>query len=177
MTTVEEKWTLYKRGRFPKHELADLVHDLGESALLNRDAVREELIKLMSSPDPIVRQNALGALAYHGLAVDWSTEFGKQLLSAMDVMLRLDEDRDCRRQAAASFGSLFKSARHAGVISALGRVCSATDEEDDVRAFAYVSLLKVVGIHLREQHNPVGLKLRSTDLTKVSDLIAEFGIR
>jgi len=100
METLEQKWTLYKKGRIPADELADLVHDIGESPLLNRSVVRNELVRLMRSPDPSVRENALGALAYHGVAVDWNDDFGRQLLSGMDVMLRLDEDQDCRRQAA-----------------------------------------------------------------------------
>src|SRR5437016_6010340 len=98
LETIEQKWHQYERGQFPEEDLADLVHDLGESRLLKRQGVRDELVKLLSGPDALVRQNALGALAYHGVAVDWNDEFGQQLLSGMDVMLRLDEDQDCRRQ-------------------------------------------------------------------------------
>jgi hypothetical protein len=103
-------------------------------------------------------------LAYHGLAVDWKHEFGKQLLSGMDVMLRLDEHPDCRRQAAAAFGSLFKNTRNQNVMNVLGRVCSDREEPDDVRAFAYASLLNVASVPLRAQPNPLGLKLGPAEM-------------
>jgi hypothetical protein len=174
MESLEQRWRQYERGRFPAEDLADLVHDIGESPLLNRQPVRGELLRLLSNPDALVRQNALGALAYHGMAVDWQTEFGKQLLSGMDLMLRLDEDRDCRRQAAAAFGSLFKSTKSQSVIGALGRVCSNPDEESDVRAFAYTSLLNVAGIPLREQPNPVGLMLGPREMAELSRVLASY---
>jgi hypothetical protein len=125
----------------------------------------------MSFPDPLIRQNALGALAYHGLAVDWNDEFGKQLLSGMDVMLRLDEDQDCRRQAAAAFGSLFSNTINQDVINALGRVCSNPQEESDVRAFAYTSLLSVASVPLQAQPNPIGLTLGRAEFARVAELV------
>jgi hypothetical protein len=162
---------LYKNGLCPEEQLADLVHDVGESSLISRRPIRDEMLKLMSSPDPLVRQNALGALAYHGIAFDSKDEFGKQLLSGMDLMLHLDEEPDCRRQAAATFGSLFRNTGDQGVINALGRVCSNLKEEHDVRAFAYTSLLTVASVPLRAQPNPIGLKLGPAEMMRVSDLV------
>ncbi len=127
----------------------------------------------MSNCDELVRQNALGALAYHGLAVDWEADFGRQLLSAMDIMLRFDESRDCRRQAAAAFGSLFKGKKHRGVMAALGRVSVNRDEGDDVRSFAYTGLLSVSGVPLHAQPNPVGLKLSVRETSHIDRLLAE----
>jgi len=174
METLEQKWHRFETGRLPPEDLADFVQEVGESALLNRDVVRIELVNLLSNPDELVRHNALGALAYHGLAVDWSSEFGRQLLSGMDLMLRLDEDRDCRRQAAGSFGSLFKCTNHPGVINALGRVCLNAEEEEDVRAFAYTGMLNVICAPLTAQPNPVGLKLGQGELSQVKAIMTQY---
>ena len=174
METLEQKWHRYESGQFPQEDLAELVQELGGSSLLNRDIVRNELVNLLSNPDELVRHNALGALAYHGVAVDWTSEFGMQLLSGMDVMLRLDEDRDCRRQAAAAFGSLFKCTKHRGVVNSLGRVCLNSQEEDDVRAFAYAAMLNVICVPMKVQPNPVGLKLGRVELSQVQTHMTDY---
>ena len=164
MLSIEQKLEYYKKGLLSNQEMADTLQKLGESPLLNRSTVQTDLLLLMSNPDPVLRYNAIGALAYHGLSFDWGNEFGKQLLSALDVMLRMDEDQDCRRQAAGALGSLFKCAGDQQVINALARVCLNEEEFDDVRAFAYTAVLSVKCVPFSDQPNPVGFQLGSREL-------------
>jgi hypothetical protein len=171
MQAIEQKWALYKDGRILDEDLAELVHDIGESPLINRTSVQSELVRLMSHSDPLVRQNALGGLAYHGVSLDLDGDFGQQMLSGMDVILRLDDDSDCRRQAAGAFGTLFKNSRNKEVIRALGRVCCDPREENDVRAFAFVSLLTVAAVPRQGQPNPVGFRLGDNELKRVQELV------
>jgi len=132
MASIEARWERYRKGRVDVNELADLVHDVGESPLVNRLPVRFDLLKLLDHQDPLVRHNALGALAYHGLFVDWRDEFGQRLLHAMLSTLTNDRDRDCRRQAAAAFGTFFRDSRDRAVMHSLSQVCLNDAEEDDV---------------------------------------------
>jgi len=86
-------------------------------------------------------------------------------------MLRHDDDGDCRRQAAAAFGTLFRNTGNQDVVNALGRVCFNLEEDDDVRAFAYVSLLKVASVLLQAQPNPVELKLGPAEMMRVAEFV------
>jgi hypothetical protein len=173
MQPLDTRLSLLREGRLSDDELIVTLQDLGESPLINRPLVQADLIKLMSHPNAIVRYNSLGALAYHGLAIDWDDQFGRELLSAMDIMLRLDEDQDCRRQAAGAFGSLFRCTNNAGVIDALARVCLNEEEMDDVQAFAYNAILNIACVPLPRQPNPIGLRLGPVELEQVMRMMSK----
>src|SRR5262249_3560796 len=125
---------------------------------------RNEVVALFESSDPLVRENAVGALAYHGLAVDWNDKFGKLLAEGLESMVRYDEDGDCRRQAVAALGTLFRETNNCRVRGLLTRVCVDAHEEDDVRAFAYQALLRTTGWPQNDIPNPIGLLLGEREL-------------
>ena len=153
--------------------MAQAVWEVAHSADIDDPLVQSELVNLLSHRDPEIRHAALGALAYHGLAFDWSTSLGRRLLAGIDVLLKFDKDEDCRRGAASALGTLFRSTKNPAVIRALAKICENEGEADDVRAFAYDSMLTVLGVPVKNRPNPVDLTLGLDELEHVERIVNE----
>jgi HEAT repeat protein len=159
---------MLRDGKLDVSELADTIIDLAHSDLLNRDDVRRDLVKLVSHPDCEVRSEAMGALAYHGVSFRWEVDPGRRFLADLLQAVDRDFDSDCRRAAAGALGSLFKGTCHRGIMEALAGVCRKTDEESDVRAFAYVAFLDVVGIPKGDQPSPINLEIGQHEFAQMA---------
>jgi hypothetical protein len=148
--------------------MADTIVDIAHSNLINRDDVREDLVKLVSHTDCGVRSEAMGALAYHGVTIQWESEMGRRLLGNLLHAIEADADSDCRRAAAGALGSFFRATRHEDVLQTLARVCMKPDETPDVRGFAYVAFLDVAGVPKHQQPSPVGLDVGPRELGEIA---------
>ena len=168
---IRKRWQLFKDGKLARTDLASLVFEIGHDPLLNEESVQDDLVCLLTDSDPLVRHNALGALAYHGLDPDWNSQFGKQLFAAMEKMLLSDDDEDCRRQAAGSMGSLFKCTSDRKAMARLARVCFNRAESADVKAFAYKSILNIMCVPLKDQPKLQDSILSPAELAQIEDLL------
>ncbi len=148
--------------------MADTIVDLAHSELINRNDVREDLVRLVSHADCGVRSEAMGALAYHGVTFQWESETGKQLLTSLVQGVESDVDSDCRRAAASALGSFFRATGRKDILQVLARVCMKPDESSDVRAFAYVAFLDVAGVPKPQQPSPVGLDVGPRELDEIA---------
>lgn len=159
---------LLRRGALDEIEIADTVVDLAHSELINRNDVREDLVRLVSHPDCGVRSEAMGALAYHGVTVQWESRTGERLFARVVQAVESDADSDCRRAAACALGSFFRATGRKDVLQVLARACMKPDETSDVRAFAYVAFLDVAGVPKPQQPSPVGLDVGPRELGEIA---------
>lgn len=159
---------LLRRGALDDVEMANTIVDLAHSELINRDDVREDLVKLVTHPDSGVRSEAMGALAYHGVMFQWESGTGKRLLASLVQALESDPDSDCRRAAASALGSFFRATERKDVLYILARTCMKPEESSDVRASAYVAFLDVAGVPKPQQPSPVGLDIGPHEMNQVA---------
>jgi hypothetical protein len=159
---------MLRDGLLDESELAETIIDLAHSDLLNRDDVRQDLVRLVSHPDCEVRSEAMGALAYHGVSFRWDVGPGRQLLSSLLQALDQDPDGGCRRAAAGALGSLFKGTRRRVAMKGLAQACRKPGEERHVQAFAYVAFLDVLGVPKGDQPSPLNLEIGARELSEMS---------
>lgn len=139
---------LLRSGQLTAREIADFAADAGTSNYIEAEP---EVNALLDHRDPIVRYNAMATLAY-----EWGRSPRADRI--LEILYR-DPDHDCRRQAAGALGSLFRGKKDAPVLDALTRTAKSSDEQMDLRAAAYASVLDVIGVPRAIQPNPVGLEV------------------
>jgi len=157
---MADRLVLLRKGQLSAIETADFAADAGTHNFVE---ARQDVERLLDHESPIVRHDALGTMAY-----EWG------LSSRVDRILEMlvsDEDRDCRRQAAAALGSLLRGQRSEHVLDALVRTARNTEESMDVRAFAYSSALDVIGVSRAIQPNPVGLHVSPDELLALDEYL------
>lgn len=168
---LEERIRLHQNRPLSGEELATLVADVGESSLMGSLPVVSWLGSLLPRPEPLVRYNAMAALAFHGATFDWESPEGGRVLASLFEIAKNDTDSDCRRCAVAALGSFFSMTRRRAVAEFLGHVALDSSEAEDVRAFAYESLLEVGEIPRENRPNPFGLILDESHRATVKRLL------
>ncbi|MGH9863458.1 MAG: HEAT repeat domain-containing protein [Candidatus Acidiferrales bacterium] len=150
--SVHARLSLLRRGVLDPDEIADPVADFGTG---NYIEAKPDVERLLDHPDPIVRYNALGTLAY-----EWGA--AERVDRIVDI-LKHDQDSDCRRQAAGALGSLHRGVRDKGLAKTLANVVLDQAERDDVRVSAYTALLDILGIERTLQPNPLSIAVKDID--------------
>ncbi|HXG89051.1 MAG TPA: hypothetical protein VNJ02_12010 [Vicinamibacterales bacterium] len=151
---------LLRQGALKVSEIADFAADAGNQNFLEAE---EDVSMLLDHEDPIVRFNALAIIAY-----EWGRTSRAHRIVAI---MRGDVDVDCRRQAAAALGALFRGSREEHVLKELVFTAKNPQEPRDVRASAYVSALDVVGVSRTRQPNVMTLEAGERELAALDDYL------
>ena len=149
--TLAERLRLLKGGQLSDdREVASLAADLGnidsdfiEVSEENYIEAKEVVEKLLDHPCGIVRYNSLSTLAY-----EWGA---CSRIGRIKDMASSDPDDDCRSQAVAALGSLFRGTWNLDILQFLTTIVTKLQEEEDVRRSAYQGVLNVLGVPYSEQ--------------------------
>lgn len=176
MATLQKQIEKQKQGLMSEDDLVELVHEVGESPLINRRAVVDWLMGLVLLGHELVRYNAVRALAFHAADIDWDSQEGRSFFSSLLTMVEADSDSDCRRVAAAAFGSFFRGSRNHTIAKQLAKVTRNVAEDWDVRGFAYVSFLEVSGIPKESIPDHTRLVLLQEHLDNVQSILDSYAL-
>lgn len=159
---IASRLDLLRKGQLTVPEIADFVADAGTENFIEAETEVNEF----DHRDPIVRYNTMATLAY-----EWGrssrTDRIREILSS-------DGDHDCRRQAAAALGSLFRGKRDRDVLNMLVGIVKDAIEPIDLRSSAYASALAVIGVSRAIQPSPVGLELGPDELLALDEYLKAF---
>jgi hypothetical protein len=98
------------------------------------------------------------------------------LLTEGDEIKELLEDDDCRNQAAGALGALFRASSNRDILRALFEVIKDGFQRSDLRAFAYVAFLDVLGVPRPQQPSPMNLKIGDADVENARKHLMRLGI-
>lgn len=155
---LNRRLQLLRAGRLSRQEVRDFAADAGKENFIEAEP---DLNQLLDHSDAIVRYNAIATVAY---------EWGRtRRIQRICEILRADPDRDCRRQAASALGVLARGTHDREIYFALAGVATNPAEFMDVRAFAFVSALDVVGVSKAALPNPVDLRVGQNELLALEE--------